>query len=49
MHDIYPETIEATKKLIPELKSLGYSIVSVSKLMKEKKYKSDKSIISYIK
>ena len=49
MHDIYPETIEATKKLIPELKSLGYSIVSVSELMKEKKYKSDKSIISYIK
>ena len=49
MHDIYPETLEATKKLIPELKSLGYSIVSVSKLMKEKKYKSDKSIISYIK
>ena len=49
MHDIYPETIEATKKLIPELKSLGYSIVSVSKLMKEKKYMSNKSIISYIK
>ena len=49
MHDIYPETIEATKKLIPELKSLGYSIVSVSKLIKKKKYKSDKSIISYIK
>jgi len=50
MHDIYEESIEATKKLIPELNNLGYSVVSISELMKIKKYHSEKnSIISYIK
>ncbi len=37
MHDIYPETIEATKKLIPSLNEMGYEIVSISNLIKYKK------------
>ena len=38
MHDIYEETIEATKKLIPKLNEMGYEIVSISKLAEIKKY-----------
>lgn len=38
MHDIYEETIEATKKLIPKLNEMGYEIVSISKLAKVKNY-----------
>ncbi len=50
MHDRYSESIEATKKLIPELNNIGYNVVSVSKLMEIKNYKSNKNTpISYIK
>lgn len=38
MHDIYPTTIEAVKMLIPKLNSLGYEVVSISNLAKNKKY-----------
>ena len=49
MHDIYPETIEATKKLIPSLNEMGYSVVSVSKLIDIKNYnKENNKIISSI-
>ena len=49
MHDIYPETIEATKKLIPELNEKGYEVVSISKLLELKQYNNENNIISYIK
>ena len=49
MHDIYPETIEATKRLIPALKDKGYKIVSVSKLMEIKNYTYDNTPIEIIK
>lgn len=38
MHDIYPTTIEAVKMLIPKLNSMGYEVVSISNLAKNKKY-----------
>lgn len=38
MHDIYPETVEATKKLIPKLNEMGYQVVSISKLAEYKGY-----------
>ena len=38
MHDIYPETLEAVKKVLPKLKELGYEVVSVSKLAEYKNY-----------
>ncbi len=50
MHDRFPESIKATKKLIPELNNLGYNVVSISKLMEIKNYKSKINVpISYIK
>ena len=50
MHDKYIETLAATKRLLPELKKRGYSVVSVSKLMEVKNYnKANNSAISYIK
>ena len=50
MHDTYKETIDATKELIPKLNSLGYEVVSVSKLMEAKEYFNDEyEAISYIK
>lgn len=50
MHDIYPETLEATKKLLPALNDKGYNIVSVSKLMDIKNYEyNPNKIISEIK
>lgn len=49
MHDIYEESYEASVKLINTLKKLGYSVVSVSKLIKEKEYNLQKNnIISSI-
>jgi len=36
LHDTYEETVEAVKKLIPNLKEMGYEIVSVSDLFKIK-------------
>lgn len=38
MHDIYEESLEATKKLLPKLKEMGYEVVSISKLAEIKKY-----------
>ena len=38
MHDIYPETVEAVKKVLPALNSLGYKVTTVSDLAKEKNY-----------
>ena len=50
MHDIYPETIEATKKLIPSLNEMGYDVVSISKLVELKNYDiENNNIISIIK
>ena len=49
MHDIYPETIEATEKLIPKLKEMGYEITSISKLAQIKNYNfEDKTITTKI-
>lgn len=36
MHDIYPETIEAVKKVLPVLIERGYKVTTVSELAKEK-------------
>ena len=38
MHDIYQESIEATKMLIPKLHEMGYEIVSISDLARIKNY-----------
>jgi peptidoglycan/xylan/chitin deacetylase (PgdA/CDA1 family) len=38
MHDVYEESIEATKKLIPKLHEMGYEIVSISDLARIKGY-----------
>lgn len=38
MHDIYEETLEATKKLLPKLNEMGYEVVSISKLAEIKNY-----------
>ncbi len=49
MHDIYPETVEASKKLIPALNEKGYEVVSVTKLLEIKGYNDEIKEISYIK
>ncbi len=36
MHDIYKETAESLKTTIPELKNMGYEVVSISNLLKIK-------------
>lgn len=38
MHDIYEESIEATKKLLPKLHDMGYEVVSISDLARIKEY-----------
>ncbi len=43
MHDIHETTLEATLKLIPEIKKRGYQIVSLSQLEKYKKIKIKRS------
>lgn len=49
MHDIYPETIEAVKMLIPTLNKMNYEVVSISNLMKIKNYNpNNNEAISYI-
>ncbi len=42
MHDIHETTLEASLKLIPEIKKRGYQIVSLSQLEKYKKIKIKK-------
>lgn len=49
MHDIYGETIDATKKLIPALNQLGYDVVSISKLLENKNYIMTQEPLSSIK
>lgn len=36
MHDIYPETIEAVKMVLPVLKEMGYKVTTISELANEK-------------
>ena len=36
MHDIYPETAQAVKRMVPELIKLGYQLVTVSELVEAK-------------
>lgn len=49
MHDIYPETIEAVKMLIPALNEMNYEVVSISNLIKIKNYiPNNNETISYI-
>ena len=36
MHDIHPESAEAAKRLIPDLVSMGYKLVTVSEMAKAK-------------
>ena len=33
MHDAYPTTVEATKILIPKLRAMGYSFVTVDEMI----------------
>ena len=48
MHDIYEETIEATKKLIPKLNEMGYEVVSISKLAEIKNYNFETNEVTTI-
>ena len=45
-HDTYKETLEATKKIIPELNNLGYEVVSISKLNEIKNQIDQNDIIN---
>ena len=48
-HDIYPETLEAIKMILPKLTEMNYNIVSVSKLIEVKEYDTSiKEPISHI-
>ncbi len=48
-HDIYPETIDAIKMILPKLTEMNYSVVNISKLMEIKTYDTNiKEPISYI-
>lgn len=48
-HDIYPETIDAIKMILPKLTEMNYSVVNISKLMEIKTYDANiKEPISYI-
>lgn len=50
MHDIYPETIEAVKMLIPALNEMNYEVVSISKLIYNKNHILSKDeVISHVK
>ena len=48
MHDIYPETAKAVRKLIPKLKKKGFQFVTVSELVKYKSGNAPKSGVQYI-
>lgn len=47
MHDIYPATADAVKKIIPYLKKQGYELVTVSELMERKAIKLKKGTVYY--
>ena len=48
-HDIYSETLEAIKMILPKLTEMNYNIVSVSKLIEVKEYDTSiKEPISHI-
>ena len=50
MHDIYPETIEAVKMLIPTLNEMNYEAVSISNLIYNKNHILSKDeVISHVK
>lgn len=50
MHDIYPETIEAVKMLIPALNEMNYEVVNISNLIYNKNYILSKDeVISHVK
>ena len=50
MHDIYPETIEAVKMLIPTLNEMNYEVVSNSNLIYNKNHILSKDeVISHVK
>ena len=50
MHDIYPETIEAVKMLIPTLNEMNYEVVSISNLIYNKNHiLSKEEVISHVK
>ena len=48
MHDIYPSTAKAVKKLIPKLLKKGYQFVTVSELVKYKSESSPKPGTHYL-
>lgn len=48
MHDIYPETAKAVKKLIPKLQKKGFQFVTVSELVKIKTGEFPKNGIQYV-
>ncbi len=48
-HDIYPETLEAIKMILPKLTEMNYSVINISKLMEIKTYDTNiKEPISHI-
>lgn len=50
MHDIYPETIEAVKMLIPTLNEMNYEVVNISNLIYNKNHILSKDeVISHVK
>lgn len=50
MHDIYPETIEAVKMLIPTLNEMNYEVVSINNLIYNKNHILSKDeVISHVK
>jgi hypothetical protein len=47
MHDIWPETVEACKTIIPELISRGYELVTVSELASAKGVQMQEGVTYY--
>lgn len=45
MHDIHKSTIELVKKIVPELKSRGYDLVTVSEMAKLKDYNLENGVV----
>ena len=47
MHDIHPETAEASKRIIPDLIEEGYQLVTVSELMYYRGFPEEDSMLLY--